>query len=176
MFCAKCGKEVKEGAAFCAACGAPTAADLDKTVSAFGEQPVPAAPVAEPVAPVYEEPVSQPVYAEAVADEIKNNGSVNFGEAINLLFKNIFNYSGKASLSEFWWGYLFIALVSLASYIPYIGWMVAIAACIPSLSLAVRRLNDIGKPWSFIFMGLIPFAGAVILIINFCKPTDFYKQ
>lgn len=140
--------------------------DLDKTVSAFEEQPVPVY-----VAPVYTAP-EQPM----PENEVKNNGSVNFGEAIGLLFKNIVNFSGRASLSEFWWGYLFIALVSTAGYIlPYIGWLISLATVLPSISLIVRRLNDTGKPWNYIFMGLIPFAGIVLLIIEMCKPTDAYR-
>ena len=38
---------------------------------------------------------------------------VGFGEAIKLYFKNYFNFKGRSTRSEFWYGYLFCFLVSL---------------------------------------------------------------
>ncbi len=38
---------------------------------------------------------------------------VGFGEAIKLYFKNYFNFKGRSTRSEFWFGYLFTFLVSL---------------------------------------------------------------
>jgi len=47
MFCDKCGKEVKEGNAFCTECGAP----VEKKPAAAEIQPSPPAPAAQPTPP-----------------------------------------------------------------------------------------------------------------------------
>ena len=40
-----------------------------------------------------------------------------------------------------------------------------LANLVPGLAIGVRRLHDIGKSWVYILFGLIPFAGAIILIV-----------
>lgn len=40
---------------------------------------------------------------------------------------------------------------------------------LPSLAVTVRRLHDIGKSGPYIFMGLIPLAGPIILLVYACK-------
>ncbi len=167
MFCTKCGAAMEEGAAFCTECGAsaheeavqePVAASVEESVSA---------PVEEPIAV----PVETPAVSAVEETKKTNNGKVGFIEAIKLAILNSLNFTGRASRSEFWWGYLFFAIAGIVASIPYIGWLISLAIVLPSLALSVRRLNDIGRRWSFLFMGLIPIAGAIILIINFCKPS-----
>ena len=43
-----------------------------------------------------------------------------------------------------------------------------IAIILPSLSIAVRRLRDIGKKWPWIFINLIPIIGAIWYIVLMC--------
>lgn len=160
---------------------APVAPAYEVPVQPVAEEPVYVPPVQPEVAqPVYTQPTApaEPVYVPNYqqTDEVKNNGRVSFGDAINLLIKNIVNFTGKASRSEFWFGYLFIGLVTLAcATIPYIGWFLSLATVLPSVSLSVRRIRDAGRDWNYIFMGLIPIVGTILLIITFCKETDYYK-
>ena len=42
---------------------------------------------------------------------------------------------------------------------------------IPSLSILIRRLHDIGKRWYWIFIFIIPFAGFIIWIIFMVTPS-----
>ena len=90
--------------------------------------------------------------------------SVSFGKAIQLFFENYVNFTGRASKREYWWGFLFTFLMSFT----IIG---GIACYIGMLSLTIRRLHDIGKSWSRILMGLIPYAGFIILIVYYCKDS-----
>lgn len=46
-------------------------------------------------------------------------------------------------------------------------WFLAII--IPSISLSVRRLRDIGKKWTWIFISFIPVIGTIIYIVLVCK-------
>ncbi len=148
------------------------------------EEPVYEAPVAEtPVEPAPVAPVvsAEPVYAPApvaapqpeyqasaapapVTEKPEHNGSVGFIAAIKLFFKNYFNYTGRASKSEFWWGYLFASLISLTIAAPM--------ATLGLVSLTIRRFHDIGKHWPWYFITLIPTAGLIIMIIEFCKDSE----
>ena len=46
-----------------------------------------------------------------------------------------------------------------------------IAAVLPCIAIAVRRLRDAGYHWAYIFIPLIPFVGIFILIFLLCQPT-----
>ena len=137
------------------------------------EQPTQPSVYQQPVQPVYQQPVyQQPVNYGVVENDVPHNGYVGFGQAVALFFKNYVNFKGRAGRSEYWFAVLFTSLVSLAAYIPYIGWMVCLAVLLPELSLAIRRLHDIGKSWPYIFMGFIPFAGIIIMFIKMLQPSE----
>ena len=47
-----------------------------------------------------------------------------------------------------------------------------LAVLIPSLAVCVRRLHDIGKSgWNYLIV-LIPFVGAIIMIVWFCSDSQ----
>lgn len=198
MFCKQCGSELKEGAAFCTNCGAkqtaeaPAAApvqreaDLDKTVGVFGDFSGANANAPDGA------PADQPQYdpnAAAVQQYQKgfrqqavgspSNGKVGFGRAVALIFENYANFTGRASKSEYWWGFLLffaINMVGALSTLPMMAVLLWLAFVVPNLSLNIRRLHDIGKAWYWILMGLIPFAGFIILIVYYCKDSDGDNQ
>lgn len=43
---------------------------------------------------------------------------------------------------------------------------------IPNIAVSVRRLHDVGKSGSYLFLGLIPFAGPIILLITLCEDSQ----
>lgn len=47
-----------------------------------------------------------------------------------------------------------------------------VAAVLPCIAVAVRRLRDAGYHWAYIFIPLIPFVGIFILIFLLCQPTE----
>ena len=55
--------------------------------------------------------------------------SFGFGESIKRAFSKWLDYSGRATLSEFWWFYLFTIIVSFVLYIPFV---IALFALIPT--------------------------------------------
>ncbi len=164
------------------------------------EAPVYQAPVAEapvyqaPVEPAYQAPVAEaPVYQESYQAPVggfdaqyqnpyafegpKTPKRVGFGQAFVSMFKNIVNFKDRAVKSEFWFGMLALILLNMVCiWIPVIGWIVSLGLGLVELSLSVRRLHDIGKRGTFMFMGLIPIAGFIILIVNFCKASDGDNQ
>lgn len=91
---------------------------------------------------------------------------IGFGEAVKLFFKNYVNFSGRATRSEYWWAYLFNNIVYMALGILFaISGGSSLAVLLPSLSLMVRRLHDIGKSGTYILMGLIPVVGYIFILV-----------
>lgn len=107
---------------------------------------------------------------------------IPFKEAVmRALTVNYCNFNGRASRSEFWWFCLFSLIVGVVVCVVFsfsetattvVSTIVNLALLLPGLGLAVRRLHDIGKSGWWIFLGLIPLVGAIILIIWYCKESD----
>ena len=79
--------------------------------------------------------------------------------------------SGRASRSEFWYHYLFFAIGAAITTLihPILYLVFALGLTIPTISVHVRRLHDIGKSGWFYWIILIPFVGAILMIIWLCK-------
>ncbi len=88
------------------------------------------------------------------------------------MWKNFANFSGRTNVPAYWWASLVNFIIStILGYIPYVGIIYTLAVLIPGLSITVRRLNDAGKAWGWIFINLIPLVGQIIFIIMLCKPS-----
>lgn len=107
---------------------------------------------------------------------------VSFKEAIvRAIQQNYCNFSGRASRSEFWWFQLFGFILNSVIGIVFcwsqdtmsiINCIAGLALLLPSLGLTVRRLHDIGKSGWWIFIGLIPIIGWIILLVWYCKDSQ----
>ena len=100
---------------------------------------------------------------------------MGFGQAISSGFSNYVNFSGRAIRSEYWYWILFIIIADIvAGIIDYaIGIQVVtslfgLATLLPNLAVAIRRLHDLDRTGWWIFIGLIPLVGWIILIIWYC--------
>jgi uncharacterized membrane protein YhaH (DUF805 family) len=108
---------------------------------------------------------------------------MSFGEAIQSVFRNYAEFTGRATRPEFWWWALFNLLVvgalNLFNVIrigdnAYLGSLLAglwgIAVLLPNLAVAVRRLRDAGYGWGHLFWILVPIAGIFVLITLRVQP------
>lgn len=154
-------------------------------------QPVPL------VQPTYTQPLQQPTIPKIISIQgpvTPHNGYVSFWEAVKLFFTNYFNFNGRASKSEFWWTQLFLMLAGFATSMAIVSFVIFLLATgegeevflfaliaifafllslyIPTISLQIRRLHDMGKPWFCILLGMIPYAGVFILLFLFLKDSD----
>lgn len=107
---------------------------------------------------------------------------------------NFANFKGRARRKEFWmfvlFNLIFDIVVMIADNIigttfkvgsgyyaismPY-GWfflLYSLAVIIPGIAVSVRRLHDIGKSGGWIFISLIPFIGAIWLLVLFVLEGD----
>jgi len=95
-------------------------------------------------------------------------------------------FSGRARRKEYWMFFLFnmifIFALMLVGVVPgilsknevykYLGlalyWAYILALLVPGLAISVRRLHDVGWSGWYLFLGLIPIVGAIILIVKYC--------
>ncbi|MFB2646237.1 DUF805 domain-containing protein [Raphidiopsis sp. BLCC-F218] len=94
-------------------------------------------------------------------------------EAYISAWKRSFEYGGRSTRGDFWWFTLASFIVSLIAGVisSKIQLVYAVAAIVPSIPLAVRRLRDIGKSWLWLFIGLIPIIGTIWLIVLYSQPS-----
>lgn len=89
-------------------------------------------------------------------------------------------FEGRARRREYWFFALFVVLISVVLTIidAMIGTMTSqgagilsglfgLAVLIPSLAVGARRLHDTGRSGWWLLIGLIPFIGAIVLIVFF---------
>lgn len=102
-------------------------------------------------------------------------------EQFNLYFVDILKnkyaaFSGRARRKEFWMFLLFqylvvfvVSFVFALIKLPFVGTLVAFTLFIPSLALAVRRVQDCGKDWWYI---LIPIYNIILYCTEGEKGTN----
>ena len=93
-------------------------------------------------------------------------------------------FTGRATRTEYWMFTLFNVIISALLYIPVVmnedaggdpaGFGVlaamiylvyALAVFLPSISLTVRRLHDIGRTGAWIFVSFVPLVGGIALLV-----------
>lgn len=104
---------------------------------------------------------------------------MSFPDAVRSVFSRYATFTGRARRSEFWWFALFNFLVSIVVGVidavigsPVLGYIVALALLVPSLAVTVRRLHDTGRSGWWILIGLIPFIGAIVLLVFECVDSQ----
>ena len=117
-------------------------------------------------------------------------------EAFKLFFTRAFDFNGRSSRREFWLGVLpnaviMLLLIGLLVY-SLLGFttvintfsvvMIAVFALfclrelLPSVSLILRRMRDIGKSGGYIFVLFIPVIGFIWYLYLVTRPTDYFAK
>jgi uncharacterized membrane protein YhaH (DUF805 family) len=102
---------------------------------------------------------------------------MTFMEAVKSGLNKYADFNGRATLSEFWWFFLFILLAGIGigivggiltgilgetiGLILIIGAMLALY--VPYFAVSARRLHDIGKSGWWQLISLVPFVGLVLI-------------
>jgi uncharacterized membrane protein YhaH (DUF805 family) len=122
-----------------------------------------------------------------------------FPAAIRRFFKKYATFSGRASRSEYWWWTLVSVAVSIilniiigagaaastsassltaqtpgpgATFGTILIVIWALATIVPSLALTVRRLHDVNMSGWLVLIGLVPFLGALALLVFMILPSN----
>lgn len=100
-------------------------------------------------------------------------------------------FTGRASRSEFWLFWLFCIVVSVVlsfvdlavgafsmdAGIGLLSGIFALAIIVPSLAVAFRRMHDTDRTAWWLLIALIPFIGAIVLLVFYVlKGTDGNNQ
>ena len=96
-------------------------------------------------------------------DFFTSSPSLSFSEAMNSAIKNIFNISGRARRSEFWWVML---VVYLPVIIPLLGPLWCFVTYLLTIPLKIRRLHDTGRSGWWYAAGFIMTTIFIILMIT----------
>lgn len=137
----------------------------------------PAYPPGNPYAPAVPDSLSLPRYG------------ATFGEAVKRFFKKYATFSGRASLSEYWWVVLFNAIVGVvaaiamimsgaldidpasaemspnATLVELLVNLYGLAIFIPNWALTVRRLHDANFSGWLCLLVLVPILGSLVILI-----------
>jgi uncharacterized membrane protein YhaH (DUF805 family) len=103
---------------------------------------------------------------------------MTFPESIRVCLSKYADFSGRARRSEFWYFVLWTILVSFVARVldvvlgtrwgagsGLVETVAALALILPSLAVGARRLHDIRRSASWLLLLLIPFVGALILLV-----------
>ncbi|MDQ0754227.1 DUF805 domain-containing protein [Arthrobacter sp. B3I4] len=117
-----------------------------------------------------------------------------FPAALQRFFKKYATFNGRASRSEYWWWTLASVVVSVLLNViigsgttttaygtttgpgTVIGGILAVvwglATIVPSLALSVRRLHDVNMSGWMLLIVLVPFLGALALLVFMVLPSN----
>lgn len=95
---------------------------------------------------------------------------MNFTESIQTCYKKFFDFSGRASKSEYWWFQLYGIIIYGLLFVfqgdlVIVFSILAIANTIPLWAAAVRRLHDTDKSGWLVLISIIPFIGLIVIFL-----------
>jgi uncharacterized membrane protein YhaH (DUF805 family) len=112
---------------------------------------------------------------------IEKGQPMSFSEAIKSVLSKYTDFSGRARRSEYWFWVLavfvawviadiFLAISKPLGILVYL--VIFFGTILPDLSVAIRRLHDIGRSGWWLLIGLIPFVGGIILLVFACIDSE----
>lgn len=110
---------------------------------------------------------------------------MGFMDALTTVFRNKYaTFSGRASRSEYWWGYLgYFVIATVLQIFALVGGIALIdagelallpglialggivAMIIPTIAVSVRRMHDTGKSGWMLLILIIPCIGFILWIV-----------
>ena len=95
---------------------------------------------------------------------------MNFLESIQTCYKKFFDFSGRASKSEYWWFQLYNVIIYVLTFVfqgdlSLLFSIVVIANIIPTYAAAVRRIHDSDKSGWMVLIAVIPLIGLYIIVL-----------
>jgi len=109
---------------------------------------------------------------------------------VDVLKYQYFDFTGRATRTQFWFFVLIevivftlfvivatlISLLIKDSYLFFILVVYMIAMVIPRLAIAARRLRDVGLSPFWLFLVLLPYIGAFVLLIMYVLPSEAFQK
>ncbi|SOH93059.1 Uncharacterized membrane protein YhaH, DUF805 family [Monaibacterium marinum] len=96
---------------------------------------------------------------------------MGFSEAVQAVLAKYMVIEGRARRSEYWWFTLAMILGNIATGvvdgilgISLLSILFGLAVLIPSLTVSIRRLHDVGKSGWWLLIVLVPIVGWLVLL------------
>jgi uncharacterized membrane protein YhaH (DUF805 family) len=109
---------------------------------------------------------------------------MSFATAVKSFWSNYTNFKGRARRSEYWFIQLFLIATNIAVAVidlalmngdverfiangggGIVGLIWIFATIIPALAVLIRRLHDTNRSGWWALIGLVPVAGAIVLLV-----------
>jgi len=95
---------------------------------------------------------------------------MNFVESIQTCYKKFFDFSGRASKSEYWWFQLYNAIIYVLTFVfqgdlTLLFSILIIVNIIPIWAAAVRRVHDSDKSGWMVLISVIPIIGLYVIVL-----------
>ena len=95
---------------------------------------------------------------------------MNFIESLQTCYKKFFDFSGRASKSEYWWFQLYNTILYILTLVfqndlALLFSILVIANLIPVFAAGVRRVHDSNKSGWWILISFVPIAGLYIFVL-----------
>lgn len=102
--------------------------------------------------------------------------TMSFTDAVRSCLNKYATFAGRARRSEYWFFGLFTTIVGTVAYllvlVPKVGIVlyvvVALALLLPGIAVVVRRLHDLDRSGAWYWIALVPFVGALVLLVFLC--------
>ncbi|HLO77944.1 MAG TPA: DUF805 domain-containing protein [Magnetospirillum sp.] len=101
---------------------------------------------------------------------------MDFVTAVKSCLSKYASFKGRAPRSEYWFFYLFWMLVYIVAMIvdgvlgfPILTLVSMFGLLVPMLAVSVRRLHDTDRSGWWMFIGLVPVVGGILLLIWNCS-------
>lgn len=114
---------------------------------------------------------------------------MNFTQAVNNFLRKYVVFTGRASRSEYWYAYLFYAIMvvlamigdfsltiqtltvdsNVEAPITFLSSLIGVILFFPILTVAIRRLHDTNRSGWWLLMIFVPLIGVIALIVFFCQ-------
>ena len=111
--------------------------------------------------------------------------NATIAQAFTRYWKKYATFSGRASRSEYWWMALIGLTVAIVTTLidvvanggfaeanatatgvgDILSYAWGLATIVPTVALSVRRLHDTDRSGNWLFLGLVPFIGVIVLLI-----------
>jgi len=95
---------------------------------------------------------------------------------VDTVTKHYVDFNGRVGRSQFWYYVLVVVILGIAVAIVasitvrLLSTLFSLALLLPNLGMGVRRLHDIGKPWHYVLLPLIPAVLSGIFVMMFLWP------
>ena len=95
---------------------------------------------------------------------------MSFIESIQTCYKKFFDFSGRASKSEYWWFQLYNAIIYVLTLVfqgdlTLLFSILIIVNLIPIWAAAVRRVHDSDKSGWMVLISVIPLIGLYVIVL-----------